>query len=241
MSRLEPVSPTQPRLTTHVGYYIPPEVESLEVTTPGGGGDNVRYYPYRDMAEGFHKMLSNVFASVVKLDSPADKPTLDREGVNYVIVPTMVTTSGGSAFLTWPPTHFSVDLTSQVRSADGELVASPRVVGIGNADTGERLSERGIAGRRAMEDALLKMQSGLFDTLSPVIESSTDTRRGTDMTDTEASAYVSPPSAQAQTSTTQPVETSVVRRLRELNELRSQGLITEKEYNKKRQAILSDI
>jgi hypothetical protein len=249
MSRLEPVSTAQPRLTTTAGYYIPPEVESVEVTTQGGGGDNVRYYPYRDMAAGFHKMLSNVFASVVKLASPTDKPTLDREGINYVIVPTMVTTSGGSGFFTWPPTNFSVDLTSQIRNAEGKLIASPRVVGIGDADTAERLSEHGIAGRRAMEDALLKMQSALFETnfngqfqtLSPAAKSSIVSRRGADMSDKDASASVIPPSAQGQTTTTQPVETSAVRRLRELSELRKQGLITESEYNQKRQAILSGL
>ncbi|HUO43388.1 MAG TPA: SHOCT domain-containing protein [Burkholderiales bacterium] len=38
-----------------------------------------------------------------------------------------------------------------------------------------------------------------------------------------------------------PEENSTARRLRELGELRKQGLITEKEYNKKRQAILSDM
>lgn len=38
-----------------------------------------------------------------------------------------------------------------------------------------------------------------------------------------------------------PAENPIARRLRELGELRKQGLITEKEYNKKRQAILSEM
>lgn len=249
MSRLEPVSNAQPRLTAKAGYYIPPEVESIEVTTQGGGGDNVRYYPYRDMAVGFHKMLSNVFASVVKLASPTDRPTLDREGINYVIIPTMITASGGSGFFSWPPTNFSVDLTSQIRNVDGKLIASPRVVGMGQADTGERLSEPGIAGRRAMEDALLKMRSALLETdvnsqlqtFLPATKGLINTRQGTDMSDKEASSSVIQPSAPKQIMTTQPVETSATRRLRELNALRKQGLITESEYNKKRQEILSDL
>lgn len=66
-------------------------------------------------------------------------------------------------------------------------------------------------------------------------------RQGTDVDDTRPSTSVTSPAAQSQTSTTQPVETAMARRLRELSELRKQGLITESEYKKKRQAILSDL
>ena len=63
-TKLELVSPTAPRVTANVGLYIPQEARSVEVTTPGGGGDNVRYYPYVDIEAGFEKMLSNVFGLV---------------------------------------------------------------------------------------------------------------------------------------------------------------------------------
>lgn len=211
MTRLERVSTTPARLAVKAGYYIPPEVESVEITTQGGGGDNVRYYPYRDMASGFQKMLSNVFESVVKLASPADKPVLVREGINYVIVPSLVTSSGGSGFFTWPPTNFSVDLTSQIRNTDGQLIASPRVIGTGSADTGERLSEHGIAGRRAMEDALMKMQSALFEAnFHGLVQSSSPA-----------------------------VKSSIAERLAHIKELKDSGLITEQEYDVKRKEILN--
>lgn len=32
-----------------VGYYISDSNRSLEVTTPAGGGDKIRYFPYRDL------------------------------------------------------------------------------------------------------------------------------------------------------------------------------------------------
>ncbi len=35
-----------------VGYHIPEALRSVEVTTPGGGGDKVRYFPYRDIEPG---------------------------------------------------------------------------------------------------------------------------------------------------------------------------------------------
>ena len=65
--RLEPVSSR--RVTAKIGYYIPEEVSSIEVTTQGGGGDNVRYFPYNDIEPGFRQMLSNVFSGVERLSS----------------------------------------------------------------------------------------------------------------------------------------------------------------------------
>lgn len=210
MTRLERAATAPPRLTAKVGYYIPPEVSNLEITTPGGGGDNVRYYPYRDMEAGFQKILSNVFTNVIKLNSPSDSTSLIHDGVGYVIVPTVLTSSGGSGFFTWPPTNFTVDLTSQLRNSDGKIVASPRVVGTGSAETAERISEYGIAGRRAMEDVLLKMQSALFEAkIGDVVQPSSPS-----------------------------IKNSIVERLDHIKELKDRGLITQYEYEAKRKEIL---
>jgi hypothetical protein len=210
MARLERVSTTPPRLAAKVGYFIPPEVSFVEITTPGGGGDYVRYYPYHEMESGFQKILSNVFTSVVKLTSPSDTPTLVRDNVKYVIVPTVRTSSSGSGFFTWPPTDFTVDLTSQIKNTDGKIIANLRAFGVGSAQTSERLYEHGIAGRHAMEDALLKMQSALFEAnLLGVVQS--------------------PPPAS---------KVSIAERLAHIKELKDSGLITQEEYEVKRKEIL---
>jgi hypothetical protein len=209
-TRLERAATAPPRLAAKVGYYIPSEVGAVEITTPGGGGDNVRYYPYRDMEAGFQKMLANVFTDVVKLNSPIDSSSVARDGIGYVIVPTVLTSSGGSGLFTWPPTNFTVDLTSQLRNTDGKIVASPRVVGTGSAETGERLSEHGIAGRRAMEDALQKMQAALFEAhFNDAVQSSSP-----------------------------PIKNPIVERLAHIKELKDRGLITQQEYEAKRKEIL---
>src|ERR1700733_10709816 len=88
-------------IPVHVGYLIPPEASSLEVTTQGGGGDNVRYFPYRDIEPGFQSMLRNIFVSVEKVSSISGNNSADH--LDYVIVPTIVTSSGGSGLFTWPP------------------------------------------------------------------------------------------------------------------------------------------
>ena len=215
-SRLERSSTAPVRIAANVGYYIPPAASSIEITTPGGGGDNVRYFPYRDIETGFQKMLSNVFASAVKLNSISDSSGIARDRIDYVIVPEIVTTSGGSGLFTWPPTSFTVDLTCNVRDSSGTLIASPRVVGAGGAETSERLPEHGIAGRRAMEDALLKMQASLLETR---------------LRATSSDARATQPRSPASGSTASG-------RLAELKELKDKGLISQEEYEAKRKAIL---
>ena len=111
---------------------------SLEVTTPDGGGDNVRYYPYRDMDAGYAQMLGNVFSDVIKMQAPSGLAKLEAD-LDYVVQPEIMTSSGGSGLLTWPPTNFSVDMTSSIRDMSGSLVAKPRVLGIGAANTREAL------------------------------------------------------------------------------------------------------
>jgi hypothetical protein len=199
-----------------VGYVIPPEASSLEVTTQGGGGDNVRYFPYRDIEPGFQSMLRNVFVSVEKMSSiSANNPTAH---IDYVIVPTIVTSSGGSGLFTWPPTNFTVDLTCTIRDPAGVLVASPRVVGTGSAETGERLRDHAIAGRRAIEDALVKMQAAMLEVKFPSALQN-------------GSGHAQPPVAVGE----------AANRLNQLKELRDKGLISGPEYDAKRKAILDSL
>lgn len=215
LARLERLPSDPPRLSSNIGYYIPAETISLEVITPGGGGDSVKYYPYRDMEAGFQKILSNVFTSVVKLVSLPDEGHV-ANGIDYVISPTVVTNSGGGG-PTYMPKSFTVDLTSQIRNREGKPVTDLRVVGTGSVDGYmERLSDRGIAGRQAMEDALLKMQAALR----------------------EANFHGTEKEKQQPAVTNKDVTAD---RLAHLKELKDQGLITEKEYEEKRKAILDSL
>lgn len=219
LTKVERASSSPPRLEINVGYYIPPQLISNEITTPGGGGDNVRYFPYSEIEIGYQKMLSNVFKGVVKLTSIADPLTNSHNSIDYTIMPILVTNSGGSGFFTWPPTNFSVDLTSEIRDTSGKLIASPRVVGTGTASTSERISDFGIAGKRSMEDALLKMQGSLFETPFPGL--TLDARK-----------------VQQQTPSGEKKSTE---RLVHIKELKDKGLISEVEYETTRKKILEEL
>ena len=102
-----------------VGLYISKEQRALLVTTPGGGGDKVRYTPYADAEPAFNQMLSNLYTKVVALTSPNDKAELDSNKIAYVFMPTTTTTSKSSSALTWPPTNFTVTLDCKATDAGG--------------------------------------------------------------------------------------------------------------------------
>lgn len=203
-----------------VGYYISPKDKALEVTTLGGGGDNIRYYPYRDIEKGYKAMLSNVFVSVTKLDSIDKSDAQLQDKIDLILTPKIITTSGSTGFFTWPPTNFSVDLTNTITSVDGKIISEPRAVGTGGASTSEKLSEHGIAGRRAIEDALLKSQVMLFNVELPQKKNSTNLVK----------------SAKKESS-----DASISDRLKSLKELKDSGLINEEEFKSKKKEIIESL
>ena len=222
LAKIELTSNSVARVNVKVGYYIPPELSAIEITTAGGGGDNVRYYPYREIENGFQKILSNNFVSVVKLTSAIELAQISqegKEGIKYSFFPELITNSGGSGLFTWPPTNFTVDLTVKVRDANGTVIGSPRVIGVGSADTSERLSKYGIAGERAMEDALLKMQAALRE------------MKFNDMALKVSAQQQSLPDA----------GNSVELRLIHIKDLKLKGLISDDEYEFKRKEIIDGL
>ncbi len=83
--------PSIRKIQKNVGLYISPENRSKEVTTPGGGGDKVRYLPYADMEIGFYKVLGDVFQNVTVLQSPRDADAIAKHSLAYVFEPEIVT------------------------------------------------------------------------------------------------------------------------------------------------------
>lgn len=201
-------------LPIRVGYFLPNDLVNMEVTTPGGGGDSVRYNPYASVATGYQRMLSQVFSGVVLVPSMADFQSRAGSDIDYVLTPQIVTNSGGSNFFTWPPETFSVDFTSTIRDRNGKVVATPRVVGMGTATTSERIADHGFSGRRAFEDALRKMNPALREWAAGL--------------NTNGAGQASPSGNSAE-------------RLKQLRELLDRGLVTPSEYESKRKAVLADL
>lgn len=162
MARLEaPAKAT--RHKTVVGYYISDEQRSQEVVSPGGGGDKVSYFPYRDMDLGLFKVLGNCFADVVRLKSRDDAAAIGRHKVAYILTPQLKTDSSSPSPFTWPPTQSTVDLSASITDSLGKPVMTKTVQGVGRAEFDEFKTDYALSGKRAMQDALQKLQQSLYE------------------------------------------------------------------------------
>ena len=137
-----------------VGYHIPDAAKAKEVTTGGGGGDKVRYFPYRDLEPGFYKALNEVFSNVSKIQNPKDAVAVANSGIVLLITPEITTISSSDSIVTWPPTQFTVDLVCTVTDAKGQTVDTVRVSGYGQATFDEFKTNFSLAAVRASNNAL---------------------------------------------------------------------------------------
>ncbi len=145
----------------NVGYHLPDALRQVEVTTPGGGGDKVSYFPYRDIEPGFYKVLSETFRNVTKIQNPADRAALKNGSINLLITPQVTTNSSSGSAFTWPPTQFTVTLACAITDADGKPVQTITVSGEGKAEFDEFKANFSLAAVRASNDALAKLLKAL--------------------------------------------------------------------------------
>jgi hypothetical protein len=141
--------PDKPLVKKNVAYVMTDADREKQVTTEGGGGDKVSYYPYKDL----EKAIRDV--SVVQSQNNVD--VLKTRNVSYVFVPEITTTSDSPSYFTWPPTKFRVEMNANVTDANGNFITRIRVVGTGNAEFSEFKGNFGLAGSRAADDLSSKL------------------------------------------------------------------------------------
>lgn len=144
-----------------VGLVITDDQLASEVITPGGGGDKVSYHPYHDLELPIYISLGHVFKNVTKLKSMPDAATIQARHLDYVIKPTIKTTSSSPSLVTWPPTDFSVTLACSVADPSGQTVVTEDVTGNGHAEFSQFKHNVSLAGQLATADAVSKLQSAL--------------------------------------------------------------------------------
>ncbi|MBS0338270.1 MAG: hypothetical protein JSS40_15980 [Proteobacteria bacterium] len=137
-----------------VAYVISDADRAQEVTTPGGGGDSVRYYPYRELESGIFQALSAVYSRVTLWRSGSERQAPASKDVALVFVPKVTTGSSSSSIVTWPPTSFFVTIAYEVQDAAGRTVYTNQVLGRGAAEYEEFKGDFGLAGKRATGDVL---------------------------------------------------------------------------------------
>jgi hypothetical protein len=143
-----------PRSVAHlvpkkVAYVMTDAQRDQQVTTAGGSGDRVSYYPYRDLEKSIRDALRAVYRDVVVLRTAGDAKANEAAGISLVFTPQIKTDSSSSSWLTWPPTSFTAEVACLVSDASGAEVARVRAVGNGTAEFGEFKGDYGLAARRA--------------------------------------------------------------------------------------------
>ena len=144
-----------------VAYVMTDADRNKEVITPGGGGDKVSYFPYRDLEKSIRDGLRAVYADVFVIQSLSDQETIRSQGVSYVFSPTITTTSDSPSLFTWPPTKFSIDLSCLVSDAHGKVLTTVKAQSSGAAEFSEFKSDFGLAGRRAAAQLSTEFQQAV--------------------------------------------------------------------------------
>ena len=139
-----------------VGLVVTEEQRKREVVSPGGGGDKLSYFPYRDLETGLYMALSEHFTGVSIVNGPGDAK-VKSEGLTLFVSPEISTTSHSPSLLTWPPTVFTVELACTVKDANDRVLKQLRVQGEGRAEFDEFKADPSLSAKRASNDALKKL------------------------------------------------------------------------------------
>lgn len=146
----------------NVGYFISQEDLTTEVTTNGGGGDDVKYFPYKDTEAALKTILSSKFNKVYTLKSQQDDPLIKDKNIKYIFTPKIKTESSSSSMLTWPPTDFSVELTCVAYDDSGQNIWKKTVSGQGHAEFSEFKTDFSLSAKRASEKAFALMRDEIL-------------------------------------------------------------------------------
>jgi tRNA A37 threonylcarbamoyladenosine dehydratase len=132
-----------------VAYVMTDADRDKEVVTPGGSGDRVSYFPYRDLEKSIRDALRAVYRDVVVLRTAGDAKANEAAGVSLVFTPRITTDSSSSSWISWPPTSFTAEVSCVVTDAAGAEITRVRAAGNGTAEFGEFKGDFGLAARRA--------------------------------------------------------------------------------------------
>lgn len=139
--------------------YVTSEMDrNRQVTSAGGGGGKVTYYPYRDLEKAIRDALRSVYSDVIAIQSVSDTKSIAENNISLIYLAEISTTSSSDSAFTWPPTYFRVELSCNVSSISGSDLTKFKVTGSGNAEFSEFKINTGLAGTRASSDLSEKLR-----------------------------------------------------------------------------------
>ncbi len=151
------------KIEINAGYFISDANYDKEITTPGGGGDKVKYFPYKESEPALKKILSNIFKNVYRVPSETDFPFIADNDIAFIFTPEYTTDSSSESLFTWPPTKFTMTIDCKAVDKNGDLVWQTKVTGEGIAEFAEFKHDFALAARRATKNAFAKLQKEIFN------------------------------------------------------------------------------
>lgn len=155
----EPTSNNTSLIKKNVAYVLTDADRQKEVTTEGGGGDKIKYFPYRDLEKTLRDVLRSIYDGVYVVTSPNDKEAIAKHRASFIFTPEISTSSSSPSSFTWPPTKFSIEAILNITDASGNLLARPKAIGQGQAEYDEFKTNFGLAGQRAATDLAKKLEA----------------------------------------------------------------------------------
>lgn len=128
-----------------------------QITTAGGGGDKVSYFPYRDLEKVIRDALRSVYADVFVIKATTDSDAIKSNDVAFIFIPEITTSSSSDSIFTWPPTKFTTEISCNVTDSNGKKVSQIKATGNGFAEFSEFKGGFGLAGRRSATDVAEKL------------------------------------------------------------------------------------
>jgi hypothetical protein len=144
-----------------VAYYIPEEAYAKKFVTEGGDGHVVTYAPYKETEAALRKVLSNLFASVRRIDTLDEKAIAEQE-IAYVFVPTITTYSASASNIDWEPTRFVMAISCKALDGNLKEVWQTEVLGKGRANFAQLDQNPSLSAQKASKSAYLNLQRELL-------------------------------------------------------------------------------
>jgi hypothetical protein len=154
--------PSGQTVDTSVGYFISDANRKLEVTTPAGGGDKIRYFPYRDMEPAILSTLGSVFHKVYSVPETGRTAYVTDHHLTFVFEPILTTNSSGNSAIFWPATEFDLTIKVTALNASGQVLWNRDFTGHGHIEKGRSLIDVPPA-KEAATEAFGKLRKALIE------------------------------------------------------------------------------
>ena len=151
------------RIEKSVGYYISPDDLEKQVVTPAGGGDSVKYLPYKESEPALKTILSNIFNDVHSLSSLNDAQFIASNNISYVFIPKIETDSSSRSSWIWPPSDFTVSIDCKVIDSSGKEIWQTKIKGEAHLGLPEVGREFSLAAKVATKKAFAKLQHNIIN------------------------------------------------------------------------------